>query len=388
VTSLALAAGCGVHGPAIEPAPPTSGTAGSTLAGTAGATSTGSGAAGTTGSGTAGASSATGAAGSASGTAGGVGSGVAGSGNPGVAGGTGAGGSSGTAGTTGAAGTAPPSGLTIKIGNNVVAKEDAIAFIHIGHSNMAGRGVDLPETRPYFFGTPDPHAWMYHSGKGFEPAVEPNTAGDGGNMINGMVSGGPGTALVKEAVALAPDKYFISLGFGQSSAYCSQFLPGALYYNRLMAGPLELKGKVTFAGIMIYLGITERHGTQADIDNYPQCINKLVTQIRTDLGEPNLPMIINDYEMGATGPLAPGSAFYNAIRPKEQMVPMVVSNSALIETDDPSMPGVPCSVAKGCITIQIDHSTTDEHHFSLDGHKEYVRRLLAAMQQKGWFPWK
>ena len=155
-----------------------------------------------------------------------------------------------------------------------------------------------------------------------------------------------------------------------------------------MAGALEIKDKVTWAAIMIYLGITERHGTTADINNYPQCINSLVTQIRKDLGQPNLPLIINDYEMGTTGPLAPGSAFYNAIRPKEQMVPMVVSNSALIETDDPSMPGVPCSTAKGCIPIQDDHSTTDDHHFSLDGHKEYVRRLLAAMQQKGWFPWQ
>jgi hypothetical protein len=307
---------------------------------------------------------------------GGAGSAAGGSSASAGAGATGMAGATSTAGTTGAAGTAPPSGITINIGGNVVAKEDAIAFIHIGHSNMAGRGVDLPETRPYFFGAPDPHAWTYHSGKGFQPAVEPNTAGDGGNMINGMVSGGPGTALVKEAAALAPSKYFISLGFAQSSAYCSQFLPGALYYDKLIAGPKELKGKVTFAGIMIYLGITERHGTQADIDGYPQCINKLVTQIRTDLGEPNLPMMINDYEMGTTGPLAPGCAFYNAIRPKEQMVPMVVSSSILIPTDNP------------IVQIQDDHSTTDDHHFSLDGHKEYVRRMLQAMKDKGWFPWQ
>jgi hypothetical protein len=256
----------------------------------------------------------------------------------------------------------------------MVPKENAIAFIHIGHSNMAGRGVDLPATRPFFFGATDPHAWMYHSGKGFEPAVEPNTAGDGGNMINGMVSGGPGTALVKEAAALAPDKYFISLGFAQSSAYCSQFLPGALYYDKLIAGPKELKGKVTFAGIMIYLGITERHGTQADINNYPQCINQLVTAIRTDVGEPNLPLMINDYEMNTTGPLAVGSSFYNAIHPQELKVPMTVSNSVLIPTTT--------------VAIQDDHSTTDDHHFSLDGHKEYVRLLLQAMKDKGWFPWQ
>jgi hypothetical protein len=297
--------------------------------------------------------------------------------------GTGTAGSAGTiqGGTAGAAGTAPLSGITINIGGTIVPKENAIAFLHFGHSNMAGRGVDLPATRPYFFGPPDdPHAWMYHSGVGFQPAREP-TAGDGGNVVNGLVSGGPGAALVKEAVALAPDKYFISVGFGMSSAYCSQFLPGALYYDKVMAGALELKGKVTWAGIMIYLGITERHGTQADIDNYPQCIAQLVTQIRTDLGEPNLPMMLNDYEMGTMGPLAPGptNTFYLQIRPKILMVPSVLPLSVIIPTDNPIIP------------IQIEDSTAvnpDDHHFTLDGHKEYVRRMLATMQANGWFPWQ
>jgi hypothetical protein len=268
-----------------------------------------------------------------------------------------------------------PGGVTINIGGVDVPRENVIAFINFGHSNMAGRGVGPPATRPYFFGAPDPHAWMYHSGQGFAPAVEPRTAGDGGNDVNGMVSGGPSTALVKEAAALAPGKYFVTIPLGVGSAYCSQFLPGSLYYNRVIAGAKELKGKVTFAAIVILLGITERHGTQADIDNYPQCINKLVTAIRTDVGEPNLPLLLNDYEMGTTGPLVPTSAFATAIRPKILMVPGVVSNSAIIPTDNP------------IIQIEIDNSTNDEHHFSLDGHKEYVRRVLQTMKGKGWFPW-
>jgi hypothetical protein len=365
VLGLAIAGGpaCGVSG-GTSSSP--SGAAGSTSGpGTAGA--------GSAGSGTAGESSAAGA-----------GAGTAGNTATGAAGAAGAAGGGGTAdatdagaGTAGAGGTAPLSGITVNIGGTSVPKENVIAFINFGHSNMAGRGVSPAATRPYFFGAPDPHAWMYHSGRGFEPAVEPNTAGDGGNMVNGMVSGGPSTALVKEAVALAPDKYFVTIPTGQGSAYCSQFLPGALYYNDVITGAKELKGKVTFAAIVVMLGITERHGTQADIDNYPQCINKLVTQIRTDIGEPNLPLLINDYEMGTTGPLAPvpSDAFYEAIRPKILMIPSVVSNAVVIPTDNP------------IIQIEIDTSTNDEHHFSLDGHKEYVRRVLQTMMDKGWAAW-
>jgi len=369
--ATASGASCGVSGGSTG-GPPSTGAAGAS-AGTGGTAQAGSTGSGGTSSGAAGVS------------------GAAGSG-PGAAGSTGAGGAAGngsSGGTTGAAGTGtgggaagadagvPLSGIMVNIGGTMVAKENAIAFLNFGHSNMAGRGVSLATTRPYFFGAPDPHGWMYHSGAGFQPAVEPKTAGDSGNEVNGMVSGGPSTALVKEAAALAPDKYFITVGFGAGMAYCSQFLPGALYYDQMMKGAREIKDKVTWAGIVVMLGITERHGTQADITNYPQCMNTLITSIRTELNLPNLPLLLNDYEMGTTGPLAPvpSDAFFVAIEPKILMVPSVVSNAVIIPTDKPIIP------------IEDDLSTDDDHHFSLAGHEEYARRLLQTMKDNGWFPW-
>ena len=69
------------------------------------------------------------------------------------------------------------------------------------------------------------------------------------------------------------------------------------------------------------LGITERHGTAADINGFPDCINKLVTAIRNDIGEPNLPMLLTDYEQEATGMLGSTSAFATAIIPQINKVP-------------------------------------------------------------------
>jgi hypothetical protein len=295
-----------------------------------------------------------------------AGSGASGSGVAGNAGGmggstmssAGAGGAGG-----GAAGSAAPSGVTIDLGGTNVAKEDAIAFIHIGHSNMAGRAIGPATTKTYFT-TTDPHAWMYHTGKPPELAKEPYTAGDD---LSGLY-GGPGTALLKQAVELAPDKYFVSLGFGKTSAYCSQFLPGSLYYDSLMEAPLAIKDKVTFAAIVIMLGITERHGTSADISGYAECINKLVTAIRKDVGRPDLPLLITDYEQEASGALSVSSAFAQSIIPEIHKIPMVVSNSVLVPTDGLSM--------------------QDDHHFDFDGHKEWTHRVLQIMKDKGWFPWK
>lgn len=264
--------------------------------------------------------------------------------------------------------TAPPpqdaaSGTTIMIGNNVVAKENAIAFIHLGHSNMAGRATGPASLAAYMQRDIDPFAWMYHVGMPLQPALEPFTAGDNaGNQY-----GGPGTPLLKQAAALAPGKYFISLGFGKGSAYCTQFLPGALYYDSLIAAPKAIKGRVTFAAIVILLGITERHGTAADISGFSSCINQLVTAIRTDVGEPNLPLLINNYEQEATGALATTSAFAQQIIPQINKIPSVVSNSVLVDTSGLAM--------------------QDDHHFNFDGHKVYTARVLQTMKDKGWFRW-
>ncbi|HEX4336637.1 MAG TPA: sialate O-acetylesterase [Polyangiaceae bacterium] len=256
----------------------------------------------------------------------------------------------------------PLSGITITLGTTVVPKEEAIAFIHFGHSNMAGRAVGPTEARPYFFTDIDPHAWMYHVGSPPQPALEPFTADDD---LSGDY-GGPGTAIVKEAAALAPGKHFISLGFAKSGAYCSQFLPGALYYDSLMEAALAIKDRVTFGAIIIMLGITEHH-TYPDYQAYPGCINTLVTAIRKDVGRPDLPVLITDYEQEATGSLAIDKAFAMAFMPYIRTIPMVVSNSVLVPTDGLGM--------------------QDDHHFNFDGHKLWVSRALQIMKDKGWFPW-
>lgn len=273
---------------------------------------------------------------------------------------TAASGSGGGSSDVGSGGGSGPSGVTINLGGVDVPRERAIAFIHIGHSNMAGRATRPQSSRPFHFTETHPHAFMYHPGSAPELAIEPKTAGD-------TAAGGPGTALVKEAAMLAPDNYFISLGFGWPSAYCSQFIPGGLYYDQLIAAPKAIKGRVTFGGIFIYLGITERHGSAADRSGFPECINTLVTAIRNDVGEPTLPALMNDYEVEGSGEFVVGGAVANAIRPEIERCPSVVSNFALVSAEGVGM--------------------QDDHHFNLDGHRTWVQRALATMKDKGWRPW-
>lgn len=262
-------------------------------------------------------------------------------------------------------GTGPLPGTTINLGGVDVPSEKVIAFIHLGHSNMAGRARSPSSSRAYHFSETDPRAYMYHVGSPPELAHEPNTAGDD-EAIRGNI-GGPGTALVKEAAAMAPDHYFVSLGFGMAAAYCSQFLPGALYYDKLIEAPKAIKGRVTFGGIFIFLGITERHGTAEDRSGFAQCINTLVTAIRTDVGVPDLPVLMNDYEVGGTGEFVVGGEVYNAIKPQIDACPSVVSNLALVSCEGIGM--------------------QDDHHFNFDGQRAWAQRALEVMDTKGWFKW-
>jgi carbohydrate esterase-like sialic acid-specific acetylesterase len=288
------------------------------------------------------------------GTAGSSGSVAQGGASLGSAGSSGAGGRP----TATGGGGSTSSGVTITLGGVDVPKEKAIAFIHVGHSNMYGEASSPAGSRAYHYTQTDPHAFMYRVGSSPTLAKEPTAGGPGA---------GPGTALVKEAVALAPDHYFISLGYGQPSAYCSQFVPGGLYYDGLIAGPKAIKGRVTFGAIFIYLGITERHGTAADVSGFPNCINTLVSAIRKDVGEPNLPALMNDYEVEAKGEFVVNGAVYNAIYPQIQLVPSVVQNFAL--------------VSAATLAMQ------DDHHFNFDGQRTWAQRALKTMKDKGWFRW-
>lgn len=291
------------------------------------------------------------------------------------------GGQSGSGGAMADAGSAgiPPSGIMVNIGGTMVPKEKVIAFIHFGHSNMAGRGETPEALRPEDFMTTnvdvDKRAWMFHAAgahTGFQPALEPFTAGDITSLSSNPPTGGPGTMLVKEAAKMWPGFYFVSLGFGQNAAYCRNFLPGTTFYRAAMAGAMALKGQVTFGGIVVMLGITERHDP-GNFANYPSCMNTIVTQIRQDLGEPNLPLLLTAYEQWANNSrgedLRPIGAFGMAIIPYILKVPMTVANSALVPTDN-------------CMNL------VDDHHFQLDSHQNWVLSALGILKMNpAWIPW-
>jgi hypothetical protein len=306
-----------------------------------------------------------GATGGAPGNAGGAG-GATSSNRGGMAGSMATGGTGGSMGSTDAAAPAP-AGPGVTIAGKAVERGNAIVFLHIGHSNMAGRASGPAELLPYFT-TTDPRLWAYAVGGQFRPAKEPLAP----DMDTGMHAG-PGMALLRSALMTASaDSYFISIGHGHSGTYggnCANFRKGGLFYDIVMKPALELKGRVTYGGIFSMLGQSEHSQTSARQQGFADCMAGIAGDMRADLGEPELPFMVGDYEQGISrSDIAPGSAFGKLLIAQMAMIPGKVARSALIPTD-----GLPME---------------DDHHFNMAGHKAWAERAIEIMKTRGWMAWQ
>jgi len=296
-----------------------------------------------------------------------------GSGGSASTGGAGGGAETGGAGEEPAADGGPPHGPAgqprdagpgsgVDIDGVRVPRERAIVFVHFGHSNMAGLAQSPDELRPYFF-TTQPRLWSYQGGGRFVPAQEPTAPDPPAHL-----GAGPGMAWLRAAApAAGPDYHFISVARGRGGATTEDYLKGGLYYSTFMDRAVELKGKVTFGGLFIMMGITDRHLPPADQDGFTDRMAKIIADIRADLGEPNLPVLHTDYEVEATDDLAVTAPIGMKFRPQILQLPTRVTNLAIIPTD-----GTPL---------------IDDHHFDMTGQKLWADRGIQIMIQRGWFKW-
>jgi hypothetical protein len=289
-------------------------------------------------------------------------------------GGSEAGGSGGaTGGANGGGGTggkplppdaAAPSGAGVMINGMMVPKEKAIVFIHIGHSDMCGRATGPASLMPFFYNT-DPHLWMYGKGGAWKLAKEPTAC-----MEPGATRAGPGMAILRTALAHAPDSYMISVGHGHSGAengYCPNFRRGGMFYATFMDAAKELKGKVTFGGIYTMFGITEYHLGNAGLMTLGDCLAGIGNDIREDLGDPSIPLMVGDWNAGGTGIYSPTGQYGSIARPQIQLVPMKTTRAAVIPTT-----GLPME---------------DDRHLNMAGHKMWAERGYGLMKDMNWAPW-
>lgn len=259
---------------------------------------------------------------------------------------------------------APAAGVVV--GDMTLPREKVIVFLHIGHSNMAGR-ADMPSAlRPFHFET-HPRLWAYTMAGVFQPAKEPLSGDD---FTRGRA--GPGMSILRAALAMAraPDSVMVSIGHGHDGSragFCRSYRKGGLLYEIVMAPARRLKDKVTFGGIFTMLALTEVFPDKPNLPRFHECMEGLAAEMRADLGDPDIPFMMSDWEMGATEKFAP--TFPDAMAAREQLriAQRNIARSAIIPTDMLPM--------------------SDNHHFDLAGYKIWGERAVGLIKQGGWAPW-
>jgi hypothetical protein len=269
----------------------------------------------------------------------------------------------------------PAAGTGVTINGTFVPRDKVLVFLHIGHSNMAGRTTTPQSLRSLSFET-HPQLWAYARGGSWKPAKEPLSADSmtgscGGVGCSGLPAGaGPGMSLLRTALAAAPDAHVVSIGRGQSGltgGFCRSFRRGGLLYDVVMNPAKELKGKVTFAGIFTMFGLSEVND-RSNNARFGECMAGVASDMREDLGEPELPFVVGDYEE-AEGGVSRTSATARVIIPQLEALPDRVPRCVLIPSE-----GLPINPLDG-------------HHYDLAGHKMWAERGIGLLKMKGWAPW-
>jgi hypothetical protein len=186
-------------------------------------------------------------------------------------------------------------------------------------------------------------------------------------------------SILRAALAVAPsDVYIVSIGHGESGSnggFCRNFRKGGLFYSLAMDAAIELKGKVTFGGIWGMFGTAE-FMDQAHASTFGQCLAGVVTDMRTDLGEPTLPALLGDWEALAQGQYVPTTDFAKNILAQIHSAAMAVPPAAVIPTDGRAIQEADPAAGTG-----------GPHHYNFVGYQGWGQRGIGLLMTSGWAPW-
>ena len=266
----------------------------------------------------------------------------------------------------------------LNLGGTQVPKDKIIVYLLLGHSNMAG--VEMTKTDA----VTHPHAWKYNWMSDKQWVLAKETPGNFTNGLSTRGEGGPGMPFLKGMAAAYPQYYFgivsnasqsatlHALNTGSSSGHLPQdsmrYWKGISLYNELLQAAKEVKNNVTFGGMICMLGTVEAtRTTEEGCRAFSADAAQMVSDFRQDLGVPNLPFIIGEYEAGASGNFALTKLWPQIVDQQIKLIPSKLALSATVNSV-----GIPMR---------------DDHHYTPDvGQPEFAKRVVAVIQSKGWGP--
>lgn len=270
----------------------------------------------------------------------------------------------------------------VMLGGTNVTKDKFVVYLMIGHSNMAGQ--DLAHSD----GVSDPHGWFMPvngtAAKQWTLAKEVPNAGRASG-ISGHGEGGPSMPLIKGLIAAYPGYYVGVINNASLSATCkgvntgsnssgldpsdNRYFKGTYLYQQIIDAAKAVQADVTFGGLLCMLGTVDATRTNQQVcEAFSDDVSQLVTDIRADLGLPNLPFLMGAYEAGASGDFALTKPLPAIIDAQIKLIPSKLPNSAVVDS-------------KGITML-------DDHHYVANGNGQplWASRAVTLIQTNHWFP--
>ena len=257
------------------------------------------------------------------------------------------------------------------LGGRFVHKDSIFLFICAGNSAMSGRDP-TPDL------VIDPRLWKYEMSPAnydWLPAKEPICV-DGPNTLSSP-KGSPTMPFLKRLAALYPNYYFGAMQLSYSGGTLQgHFNPGNADINKLLTQANFLKANLTIAAFVSMLNLVEVQNI--DTLNYLPHVVAMVSNVRTQLGLPNLPYIHAGYPVNAGSD--PGGVKYDtslaqakSIMRQIAQIPGTIANSVVIPTDS--------------LTICINCAPLGYYsHYDHAGNVGWGNRTGDSVLARGWVP--
>lgn len=228
-------------------------------------------------------------------------------------------------------------------------------FLLIGQSNMAGRGTVEDQDRQ-----PIPHVVMLNKAMEWVSAIDPvhfdkpDIAGVGlaRSFAKVLVTTDPG-----KSIGLVP------AAFGGTSL--DEWKAGGKLYEEAVRRAKFAMRSGKLRGILWHQGEADA-GKQELASSYRQRFSTMITQLRSDLGEPNVPVVVGQLGEFLSEGATPRSPFASVVDEQLAIIPLTVPRAAFVSSNG--------------LTSNPDHL-----HFDSRSQREFGRRYaLAFLSLERW----
>ena len=214
--------------------------------------------------------------------------------------------------------------LLILTGWSMLAQvpNDLDLFLLIGQSNMAGRGVIGTEERK-----PIPGIWVLAQDLTWKPAVDPLHYDK-----PQIVGAGLGRPFAQALFQTHPGKQIglIPAAFGGSAL--DEWKRGTEHYNEAIRRTKAALHNGRLRGILWHQG--EADSSRQDLANtYLQRFDVMIRQLRADLGDPNVPVIVGELGRFYRNRPKEGAKYADIVVQQLQLIPGRVPRSAFVSAE-------------------------------------------------------